>query len=111
MAIVYTPETERTLASGSISGTYAKVGTPLAFASVQLIFQNQTDVAISFSFDGTNSAITLASGSTFCSDVQANRDGDNPFRAPQSTQFWVKGSPTSGSVYISSFYANNRTNL
>lgn len=110
-AIVYTPETERTLAFGSISGTYAAVGLPLAFASVQLILQNQTDVAVSFSFNGSTSAITLAAGSVFCSDVQANRDGQNPFRAPQGTQFWVSGSPSSGAVYISSFYANSRNEL
>ena len=113
MAVVYTPETERTLAFGSISGTYAKVGTALNYASLQLILQNQTDVAVSFSFDGTNSAITLAAGSTFCSDVQANRSGESPMRAPVGTQFWVKtaGSPSSGAVYVSSFYANNRSNL
>ncbi len=110
-AIVYTPETERTLAFGSISGTYAPVGLPLAFASVQLILQNQTNAAISFSFNGSTSAITLAAGSIFFSDVQANRDGQNPFRVPQGTQFYVSGAPTSGAVYISSFYANSRNEL
>lgn len=112
-AFVYTPETERTLAFGSITGTYAKVGSVTANAAIQFILQNQTDVAVSFSIDGTNSMITLAAGSVFTSDVQTNRsDRSELMMLPQGTQFWVKtaGSPSLGGAYISIFYANNRGN-
>lgn len=112
-AIVYSPETERTLAFGSITGAYTAVGTPLVNAAIQLVLQNQTDVAVSFSFDGISSAITLASMSVFTTDIQANRGTSETMMAHAGTQFYVRtaGAPSLGAVYISSFYANNRGNL
>jgi hypothetical protein len=98
-------EAERSLAFGSISGTYAKVGGALAHPIRILVLQNQTDVAVTFSFDGTNDTITLQSKIAFTFDLTANKTSQNSLLLGQGTQIWVKGSPGSGSVYMSAFYA------
>lgn len=106
LAIRELPETQRSLAFSGISGTYARVGTPLVNSSIKLVLQNQTDAPITFSWDGLNDHITLAAGSVFTSDVQANHGKAETMQSAAGTQFWVKqvSAPTSGFVYITSFY-------
>ncbi len=106
LAVRIFPETQRTLAFGSISGTYAKVGTPLDHAAIVVIFQNLTAGIMTFSWDGTNDHITLAAGTSFVLDVQTNKGRGEAMMVAQSTQFWVKQvtPPASGAVYISVFY-------
>ncbi len=113
LAVRPLPETERTLAFGSISGTYAAVGTPLAHPSLLLILQNQTDVAVSFSWDGVNSAITLQAGVAFTFDEAANKGLGGVLWTSAGTQIYAKtaGSPASGALYISTFYGANFNNL
>lgn len=106
LAVRILPETERTLAFGGISGAYAKVGGPLLHEAIQVILQNQTDAAISFSWDGINAAITLAPTTSFILDVQSNRGVAQSMVVPYNTQFWVKqvAAPSLGAVYISILY-------
>lgn len=105
-AVRILPEIERTLAFGSISGTYAVVGTPLAHSSLLLIFKNGTDKAVTFSWDGTNDHITVLSNETVLLDIQSDAGISETLQAAQGTQFWVKQTAAlgSGSVYIDSFY-------
>ncbi len=114
LAVRILPEIERTLAFGSILAepVYTPVGTPLLYASVQLIFQNLTSGIISFSWDGINSAFTLNATTSFIMDVQSNKGRGDALMAGQGTQFWVAyvTAPASGSVYISSLYSAEFTN-
>ena len=107
------PETERTLAFGGISGAYAAVGTPLAHPAIALRFYNQTDAPMSFSFDGTNAHISLASGATFDFEVQNLKGLGGAMQVAKGTQFYVKqiSAPGSGSVFIDAFYGANFDNL
>lgn len=110
------PETERGVAYTVIAGAgYVKVGTPLNFAAIEVIFQNQTDATLSFSWDGTNSAISLAPGSIYCFDVQAVKGRSDCMAIAQATQFWVKQTtgtaPSVGFAFISAFYGANFNNL
>lgn len=102
-------EPERSLAAGSISSSYAAVGSAFSHPIRILVLQNQTDVAITFSLDGTNDTITLQSKIAFTFDVCANRTEQNSFIIASGTRVWVKGSPSSGDVYISAFYATGPT--
>ena len=115
LAVRILPETERTLAFGSIlsAPTYTKVGTPLNHAAVQLIFQNFTDGQVSFSWDGINSAFTLNAQTSFIMDVQSNKGRGEAMMAGQGTQFWVAYvvAPTGNSVYISALYSAEFNNL
>ena len=115
LAVRILPETERSLAFGSIlaSPTYTKVGGPLLYASVQLIFQNLTDGIIKFSWDGINPAFTLNATTSFILDVQSNKGRGEALMAGQGTQFWVAyaTAPTQGTVYISSLYSAEFSNI
>jgi hypothetical protein len=101
LAIRIASENLRTLGEASISGTYAKIGTALANPSRKLLIQNYTDVIITFSDDGTNDKFVLNSGVQIIFDWTLDKGGDY---YAQGTQFWAKGSPTTGSVYLSTWY-------
>jgi len=97
----------KSLAFGSISASFAKVGTPLAYPSRLLIISNGTDKNMLFSIDGTNTHYFVPSQTSQVLDLNANRDGNkNSFSFAKGTQFWVKqvDAPTSGSVYVSNTY-------
>ena len=97
------PETLRSLAFGSISGSYAAVGSPLVYPSRILIITNKTDKDMLFSVDGTNDHFIVPTGTSQLIDLNSNRDGNkNSFVFAVGTQFYVKqvSAPGSGSVYI-----------
>lgn len=97
--------TLRTLAAGSISGTYANVGTPLESPMRIMIFQNLTDVTLTFSFASGMDHFVLPTQGQFVLDVSSDEFQGNGFIVSINTQMQVKGSPSTGAVYISAFYA------
>jgi hypothetical protein len=101
------PETLRSLAYTSISGSYAAVGTPLSYPSRILIITNKCNTDMFFSVDGTNDHFIIPTGTAQLIDLNANRDGNKySFVFQKGTQFYVKqvSAPASGSVYIASIY-------
>lgn len=99
----------KTLAAGSVAAGYTAVGTPLSNSGRFVVIQNLTDQDVMFSIDGTNDAIPVKAGSFIPLPFAANRsEKASTFEVSQGTQFYVKriGTPTTGSVYISSFYGN-----
>jgi hypothetical protein len=93
----------RSLAFGSISGTYAGIGTSRSNPSRKLLFQNYTDVLITFSDDGVNDKFVLEAGAQFILDMAVSHNGDY---CSQGTRWYAKtaGSPTIGAVYLSTWY-------
>lgn len=66
---------------------------------------NTTDVLLTFSDDGVNDKFVLASGSHIIIDITTNNTAvGGSFTISQGQRIYVKGSPTSGSVYLSVFY-------
>jgi hypothetical protein len=106
-------ETERTTAFGSITSGYVAIGTPFAYPSIKYVLQNETDAPISFSIDGANSEITLYPGKSFTSDVGTNKMMGGGMIKAKGTQYYIKyvSAPTSGAVYISTYYGANFDNL
>ena len=93
----------RTLAFGSISGTYAAVGTPFANPVRLICFTNATDGDMFFSNDGTNNYLFIAAGSFKLFDLNTNRRTQDQWWTIQAgTQWYVKQSsaPSKGAVYI-----------
>lgn len=100
---VVTIDTIRTLASGSISGTYAAVGTTLSFPTRLICFTNNTDGDMFFSEDGVNNNLFVAAGSFKLFDLNTNRLNQQQLWVfATGTQFYVKQSsaPSKGAVYI-----------
>lgn len=91
----------RTLAFGSISGTYAGIGIALMFPSRKLLIQNYTNAQLTFSDDGVNDKFVLASGVQLLLDEALNHQGDY---TAVGTRFYVKGTAASGAVYVSTWY-------
>lgn len=98
-------EALRTLAFGSISGTYAAVGTALLNPCRIYYILNTTDVALTFSWSGTTDNFVVASDGFILLDVTTNRsDTGGMCAVPEGTLTYVKGSPSLGAVYLSAFY-------
>lgn len=99
----------RSLAFGSISGTYATVGTPFANPCRLICFQNNTEGDMLFSRDGSTDELFIAAGSFKLFDISTNHRPANQddFVFETGTQWYVKQdtAPTSGSVYIEVMYA------
>lgn len=105
LAVRLGAETLRTLAFGSISGTYAAVGTALLNPARQIIITNTTDVLLTFSFDGVNDHFVVPSSAQFIDDICSNMtEQSGALYLAQGTKLYVKGAPGSGSVYFSVFY-------
>jgi hypothetical protein len=100
----------RSLAFGSISGTYAAIGTALANASHLLKVDNLTDVTQTISFDGINDHFVVPAQSGLVLDFSSDMvlPAGKLFLS-QGTIIYVKqtaGAPSTGSVYVSSMYAS-----
>ncbi len=95
----------RTLPFGSISGTYAALGTSFAHPMRLICITNTTDALLTFSFDATVDNLIVPAGGFKLLDLTTNREESITFFVfAVGTQFYVKGSPGSGSVYLEAIY-------
>lgn len=102
----------RTLAFGSISGTYAAVGIPISNNWRLFRIVNATNGDMFFSADAVNDNFFLPANTFLLWDLSTNapiNETDN-FSLALQTQFYVRQStaPTSGAVYIEGIYARQR---
>lgn len=97
-------DTIRTLPFGSISASYAVLGTPLTFPCRIALFTNGTNGTLLFSDDGTNDKVFLLSNSSVVLDLNTNRVENQLYWVLiPGTQIYVKyvSAPSSGGVYLS----------
>lgn len=109
VATVCVIDTLRSLANGSISGTYAAVGTKFGHTVRLICFTNATDGDMLFTDDLSVDKLFIAANSFKLFDLTTNRENNSPiFVLPKNTQFYVKQStaPTTGSVYIECIYGS-----
>jgi hypothetical protein len=100
-------ESVRSLAFGSISGTYAAIGTAFANPITLMFIVNNTDALLTFTYDKLDASgkWVVPALSTMSIDIGANRTAHaNTQSFPINTVIYVKGAPTVGTVYISTFY-------
>ena len=93
----------RELPFGSISGTYAALGTPLAEHVRIFSINNSTDQEVYISFDGINDHLRMASNSFKLFDFSSNKVRDDGLFLAVGTQVYVKevsASVTSGAVWL-----------
>jgi hypothetical protein len=95
----------RSLAAGSISGTYAPVGTSFQHNMRLVRFQNTTDAGITLSFDGVADNLYLPSQTFLLFDITTNRLGNlTTWCFQNGTQVYAAGSPSMGAVYVECLY-------
>lgn len=106
LAVRLFPEPVRSLAFGSIIAGYTAIGTPFINPSRVFFLQNLTDATLMFSFDGVNDNFPLPASGYILIDVTTNKTVSVGCFFAQGTVIYVKriGIPTSGSVYLSTFY-------
>jgi hypothetical protein len=96
-------DTERTV-TGPFTGVTQNLGSPLAYAAVQVVMDNQSTVSVQLLIDG---AVwhTFPAGEAIILDLRGNAAHAPTFVAPQGTQFQVIGTGGTGSFSISIVYA------
>ena len=96
-------DTIRSVAFGSLTTSYAIVGSALSTPAVVIAFKNTTNALVFVSTDGSNDMIVVPSGSYCVFDVRTNAPNATDYLLPAGTPFLVKYSgsaPTSGSFYV-----------
>lgn len=105
---VMLPETLRSIAASTFTGSYQAVGTALANSARLIKFVNNTNQLVTVSWDGTHDHDILPSDSFALYDLTSNRGNPSPYlAAAQGTQFYVKASSGTGSFYVVALYAYN----
>jgi hypothetical protein len=95
----------RTLAFGSISGTYTPLGTAFAHSMRLIKLTNTTNVGLTFSFDGVTNNLFIPAGAFTLFDLTTNKTSPTvTFVFQIGTQVFVMGAPTSGAVYLECIY-------
>lgn len=109
LAISTVPEAVRTIAFGSISGTYAGIGTAITNPARIVLLQNFTDADLMISQDGVTDHYPINASSSILLDVSSNQTHLQGGFVSAGTRFYVKtiGTPGSGSVYLTVFYGAN----
>ena len=100
----------RSLAFGSISTSLAAVGAALSHPAYKLEISNATDDAVIVSFDGTTDHKYLPTSTSVIYDfTMDSTDGDYLGTGKTVYVRHILGAaPTSGSVYVSVTYRENR---
>lgn len=96
----------KSIAAGSVVAGYTMIGSEFYYKSRVLLIQNLTDATVMFSDDGTNDKFPLAAGTSFVLDIATNDANEDPWFFPAKKKLYVKrvGTPTTGSVYVTSIY-------
>lgn len=109
LAIRLVPDIVRSVPFGSISAIYMGIGTAMTKPIRVFMMQNMTDEAMMFSFDGVNDHFPLPATSYFVFDITSNKTIQQGFFLAQGQRIYVKQLdpakiPSSGAVYLSTFY-------
>lgn len=97
-------ETLRSRDSATFTGSYQTLGSPLLFPSYICKMVNNSTVLVTISIDGiTDIDIAPANSFWLYDESKVGQGGQLP-ALPQGTQFYVKGSAGTGSVYLVSQY-------
>ena len=98
----------RELAFGSISGTYATVGTPTSDNVRIISLNNSTDQEVYITFNGTTDNLRMAANSFQLYDLSSNKIRDDGLFIASGTQVSVRevsASVTSGAFWFSVIFA------
>lgn len=95
-------ETIRSIDSATFTGSYQALGSPLKHPAAMIKFVNNSSTFVTISVDGTNDVDVLPSNSFVLYDITSNSptQASNGVFVPQNRQYYVKGSSSTGLVYL-----------
>jgi len=101
-------DTLKSVSFGSITTSYANLGSALSQNWVQMVIKNTTDQTLLISENGTDDHYEIPSGTTEYYDFQTNAPDDKVSGKGIATQFQVKANagelPTSGKIILQGQY-------
>lgn len=97
-------ETLRSIDSATFTGSYQALGTPLANPSYICKLVNNSTVLVTISINGTTDIDVAPAGSFWLYDEGKTGVSSGFPAISKGTQFYVKGSAGTGSVYLVSQY-------
>lgn len=97
----------RSLAFGSIVAGYTAIGTAFEHPIIKMKLHNQTDALLFFSNNGVDDKEELPAGGFLLLDITA--EGKESAYGGKNQTWYVKrsGVPTTGSVYLSTYYRSD----
>lgn len=99
----------RTIAFGSLTGSFQKMGAAQSFQARIICFTNTTDKDVIFSMDGTTDQVIVVAGGFKLLDITTNHRPINQddFSFGIGVQWYVRylAAPTLGSVYLEILHA------
>jgi len=99
------PEALRSIDSATFTGSYQAVGAVTANTGRIVKFTNNSTSLVTVSSDGSTDHEILPAGSFVLLDCSTNAESNYLLIVAQKVQFYVKGSPGTGLVYISYYFA------
>ena len=99
----------RSVAFGSITGSYTALGPVLPSQAVCISFTNTTDATIYISTDGVTDMLAIPAGWGKVYDIRTNAPNMTDYLLAQLTQIYIQYSgsaPSSGSVYMEALILN-----
>jgi hypothetical protein len=107
LGVSWRAEALRSLDFGSISGTYAALGTAFENSITMLYIVNTTDALLTFTYNTSEDKWVVPASTSLILDIGCNKSTHaNIQSVPLGSIIYVKGSPSVGTVYLSAFYAN-----
>ena len=101
---IMTPGAMQSIASSTVTGSYATLGTLAHPARLVKIVNNSTqDITVSWNATTDHDYIPSASFSLY--DCTGNAVSNSKYVIPNATVFSVKGTAGTGNVYLVYFYA------
>lgn len=101
----------RSLVYTSIGSGYTAIGTAFLHPARIICINNQTNVAVIFSYDGANDNELVASGGVLVLNFTENKvRSEGAFMAENTTVYAKQGpagAPGSGSVYVTVYYGKD----
>ena len=101
------PGVRSTIASASLTGTYAPIGNPLANQAAIVFLQNASATTCDISMDGTNDFIQIPPVSTVPIYANASANTIGGLLIAKGTQFYAKGTAGAGNITVGYMYQND----
>lgn len=102
-------EDARIMLFGAIGAGYLPIGDKAEFPARMLLIQNNTDVELWFSLDGTRNGLVLNANSSMWVDIASNQTHGRGMFFPAGGKVYVKqkGVPGAGEVIVNYFYGED----